>query len=189
MVDPLRRNGVGEGPEADREEAALVCPGAGATRRRLRECQNRWLRASAGRPWGSVAGMRSMRSPPALGLPIVERTPCRGGAERPRTCQRARNQAGSLASTGENVSSASTWQASPSGAGLVRTDASSSRPAPTEECGSPPSRPYAWARRNSDQLGPRRRGAGPSPDLRKTVAIVVAETLIPSFSSSPSIRM
>jgi hypothetical protein len=32
-----------------------------------------------------------------------------------------------------------------------------------------------------------RRGAGPSPDLRKTVAIVVAETPIPSFSSSPSI--
>jgi hypothetical protein len=36
---------------------------------------------------------------------------------------------------------------------------------------------------------PRRRGAGPRPDLRNTVAIVVAETLIPSFSSSPSMRM
>jgi hypothetical protein len=46
----------------------------------------------------------------------------------------------------------------------------------------------AWARRNSDQLGPIRRGAGPSPELRNTVAIVVAETLIPSFSSSPWIR-
>jgi len=46
----------------------------------------------------------------------------------------------------------------------------------------------AWARRNSDQLGPIRRGAGPSPEHRNTVAIVVAETLIPSFSSSPWIR-
>ena len=46
----------------------------------------------------------------------------------------------------------------------------------------------AWARRNSDQLGPIRRGAGPSPELRNTVATVVAETLIPSFSSSPWIR-
>ncbi|SRR6266536_61936 len=45
------------------------------------------------------------------------------------------------------------------------------------------------ARRNSDQLGPIRRGAGPRPDLRNTVAIVVAETLIPSLSSSPSMRM
>jgi len=34
-----------------------------------------------------------------------------------------------------------------------------------------------------------RRGAGPRPDFRKTVAIVVAEMLIPSFSSSPSMRM
>jgi hypothetical protein len=47
----------------------------------------------------------------------------------------------------------------------------------------------AWARRNSDQLGPIRRGAGPSPELRNTVAIVVAETLIPSFKSSPSMRI
>jgi len=46
----------------------------------------------------------------------------------------------------------------------------------------------AWARRNCDQLGPIRRGAGPSPELRNTVAIVVAETPIPSFSSSPWIR-
>jgi hypothetical protein len=46
----------------------------------------------------------------------------------------------------------------------------------------------AWARRNSDQLGPIRRGAGPRPELRNTVAIVVAETLIPSFGSSPWIR-
>ena len=96
---------------------------------------------------------------------------------------------GSSTSTAESVSSVSTGRASPSGAGPVRTDASSSRPAPIEDRSSLPSRPYAWARRNSDQLGPRRRGAGPRPDLRNTVAIVVAETLIPSFSSSPSMRM
>jgi hypothetical protein len=80
-------------PGADREEAELVRPDGRATRRRLRGCQNGWLRSSAGRPWASVAGVRSMRSPPALGPPIVERTQRRGGAERPRTCQRARNQA------------------------------------------------------------------------------------------------
>jgi hypothetical protein len=34
-----------------------------------------------------------------------------------------------------------------------------------------------------------RRGAGPSLAARKTFAIVVAETRIPSFSSSPSMRM
>jgi hypothetical protein len=51
------------------------------------------------------------------------------------------------------------------------------------------SRLCAWARRNSDQLGPIRRGAGPSLEARKTFAIVVAETLIPSFSSSPWMRM
>jgi hypothetical protein len=33
-----------------------------------------------------------------------------------------------------------------------------------------------------------RRGAGPRPELRNTVAIVVAETLLPSFSSSPWMR-
>jgi hypothetical protein len=47
----------------------------------------------------------------------------------------------------------------------------------------------AWARRNSGQLGPIRRGAGPRPEARNTLATVVAETLIPSFSSSPSMRM
>jgi hypothetical protein len=44
-------------------------------------------------------------------------------------------------------------------------------------------------RRNRDQLGPIRRGAGPRPALRKTVATVVAETLIPSPFSSPWMRM
>jgi hypothetical protein len=47
----------------------------------------------------------------------------------------------------------------------------------------------AWARRNSDQLRPIRRGAGPRPEARNTVATVVAETLIPSFGSSPWMRM
>jgi hypothetical protein len=46
----------------------------------------------------------------------------------------------------------------------------------------------AWARRTSDQPGPIRRGVGPRPEARNTVAIVVAETLIPSFSSSPWMR-
>jgi hypothetical protein len=49
--------------------------------------------------------------------------------------------------------------------------------------------PCAWARRNSDQLGPIRRGAGPRLEMRNMVAIVVAETLIPSFSSSPWMRI
>ena len=47
----------------------------------------------------------------------------------------------------------------------------------------------AWARRNWDQLGPIRRGAGPRPETRNAVATVVAETLIPSFSSSPWMRI
>src|SRR6266545_1548176 len=34
-----------------------------------------------------------------------------------------------------------------------------------------------WARRNWDQLGPIRRGAGPRPETRNAVATVVAETL------------
>jgi hypothetical protein len=47
----------------------------------------------------------------------------------------------------------------------------------------------AWARINSDQLGPIRRGAGPRPEARNTFATVVAETLIPSFGSSPWMRI
>jgi hypothetical protein len=47
------------------------------------------------------------------------------------------------------------------------------RPAPRKLC--------AWARRNSDQLGPIRRGAGPRPATRKTVAIVVAENADPEL--------
>jgi hypothetical protein len=39
------------------------------------------------------------------------------------------------------------------------------------------------------QVGPERRGAGPSPLLRRSLRIAVAETLIPSLASSPRIRM
>ena len=48
----------------------------------------------------------------------------------------------------------------------------------------------AWAcdLRNSVQVGPARRGAGPSPFVRRSVRIVVAETRIPSLRSSPRIR-
>jgi hypothetical protein len=83
-------------------------------------------------------------------------------------------------------SSASAWQA---WAGPLRLETLSWKPSPNPERRSPPSMLCAWARRNSDQLGPMRRGAGPRPDLRNTLAIVVAETLIPSFSSSPWMRI
>jgi hypothetical protein len=49
--------------------------------------------------------------------------------------------------------------------------------------------PWAWARRNSLQVGPPRRGAGPSPARRSSVRILVADTLMPSLASSPRIRM
>jgi hypothetical protein len=48
--------------------------------------------------------------------------------------------------------------------------------------------PCAWARRNSLQVGPVRRGAGPSRAVRSRERIVVAPTRIPSLRSSPSIR-
>ncbi len=44
--------------------------------------------------------------------------------------------------------------------------------------------PEAWARRNSPQAGLPRRGAGPSPLARRSVRILVAETLTPSLASS-----
>jgi hypothetical protein len=47
--------------------------------------------------------------------------------------------------------------------------------------------PRAWARRNSLQVGPARRGAGPRPFPRSSVRILVAETLMPSLASSPRI--
>jgi hypothetical protein len=48
--------------------------------------------------------------------------------------------------------------------------------------------PAAWERRNSLHVG-LPLGAGPRPELRSTVAIVVAETLMSTFRSSPRIRM
>jgi hypothetical protein len=48
-------------------------------------------------------------------------------------------------------------------------------------------RPYACSLRNWVHVGPIRRGAGPSPPSRSTVAMVVAETSIPSFRNSPRI--
>jgi len=38
-------------------------------------------------------------------------------------------------------------------------------------------------------VGPIRRGAEPRPEARNTFATVVAETVIPSFSGSPWMRM
>src|SRR5664280_2530883 len=48
--------------------------------------------------------------------------------------------------------------------------------------------PSACARRDSLQLGPMRRGAGPRRAVRSRVRIVVALTRRPSLRSSPSIR-
>jgi hypothetical protein len=84
---------------------------------------------------------------------------------------------------------ASTPQAAPSGVGTLLADTLPSSPPAGSESRPAPSMLCAWARRNSAQLGPIRRGAGPSPETRKMVATVVAETLIPSFSSSPWIRI
>jgi hypothetical protein len=74
-------------------------------------------------------------------------------------------------------------------AGRLGSAAMRSRASASVERRSPATRLCAWARRNSDQLGPIRRGAGPRPAPRNTVAIVVAETLIPSPFSSPWMRM
>jgi hypothetical protein len=95
------------------------------------------------------------------------------------------------AAAGEPLPSASSSGAGPSrgGGGRLGSAATPSRPPGGAERGSPATRLCAWARRNSDQLGPIRRGAGPRPALRNTVAIVVPETLIPSPFSSPWMRM
>ena len=85
--------------------------------------------------------------------------------------------------------SASGLQASPAGVGALRADALPSRPRPGSGGRPASSMLCACARRNSDQLGPIRRGAGPRRETRNRVAIVVAETLIPSFSSSPRMRI
>jgi hypothetical protein len=49
--------------------------------------------------------------------------------------------------------------------------------------------PFAWDLRNSPQVGPDRRRAGPRPFERRSVRILVAETLMPSLASSPRIQM
>jgi len=46
----------------------------------------------------------------------------------------------------------------------------------------------AWPRMNSRHDRPPRFPAGPSPDPRRSLRTVVAETLIPSWASSPTIR-
>jgi hypothetical protein len=46
----------------------------------------------------------------------------------------------------------------------------------------------AWARRNARQVTDARRGAGRSPLPSSTVRMVVADTWIPSFLSSPWMR-
>jgi hypothetical protein len=94
--------------------------------------------------------------------------------------------------TGAHLSSASasTSGACPAWVGRRGSAATPSRPSVDAERGSlPASRLCAWARRNSDQLGPIRRGAGARPALRNSVATVVAETMIPSPFSSPWIRI
>src|SRR6266496_54032 len=50
------------------------------------------------------------------------------------------------------------------------------------------STPPAYTRRNWDQVGPERRGAGPSPAAFRIRLIVVAPTRTPSLRSSPLIR-
>jgi hypothetical protein len=93
------------------------------------------------------------------------------------------------AAAGEALPSALTSGAGRSSAGRLGSAATPTRPPARAERRSPATRLCAWARRNSDQLGPIRRGAGPRPALRNTLAIVVAETLIPSPFSSPWMRM
>ena len=48
--------------------------------------------------------------------------------------------------------------------------------------------PEACERRNSVHVGPDRRGAGSKPWRSRIVRTVVAETRMPSFSSSPRMR-
>ncbi len=136
---------------------------------------------------GSVASVRSMRWWRRNGDRVGGRT--RGGAERlgiGSGCEGGRDLGSSVRRT---LSSASTSEASRSWAGRLGSAATPSRPSASVERRSPATRLCAWARRNSDQLGPIRRGAGPRPALRNTLAIVVAETLTPSPFSSPWMRM
>src|SRR6266511_1854020 len=76
----------------------------------------------------------------------------------------------------------------PTGPGASRCgpDARSSRPSSSSDRGLRVSGPYAWSLRNCVQVGPTRRGAGPRPPRRSTVAMVVADTSIPSFTELAS---
>jgi len=138
---------------------------------------------------GSVASMRSMRwleaqrrsrrrknARPRSTAPHrqrVRRHPRLGSSHRRTLAVSFRQRGWPIAGRGGRLGSAATPSRPPAGA----------------ERRSPATRLCAWTRRNSDQLGPIRRGAGPRPALRNTVAIVVAETLIPSPFSSPWMRM
>jgi hypothetical protein len=91
-----------------------------------------------------------------------------GRAERLRAGSGREPSLGSAAAATEWLSPASTWRACPSWAGPPGSGASASWPlCPSAELRSPSSRLCAWARRNSDQLGPIRRGAGPSRPRRR----------------------
>ena len=135
---------------------------------------------------GSVASMRSMRW-----LEAQRRSRRRKNA-RPRSAarhwQRVRTHP-RLGSSGRRTLVVSFQQRSrPIVSGSARFGRAPSRASASAERRSLASKLCAWARRNSDQLGPIRRGAGPRPALRNTVAIVFAETPIPSPFSSPWMR-
>jgi hypothetical protein len=122
-----------------------------------------------------------------------QRSSSRGEKARPRRTaphwQRVRSQAG-LGSIGRgDVAFSFQLAGLPVLARPARLGGDTAEPVVSERGAQPAAEHVVrLARRNSDQLGPIRRGAGPSPELRSTVAIVVAETLIPSFSSSPWMR-
>jgi hypothetical protein len=146
------------------------------------------MRRAPTRSWGSVASVPFMRWLQAQG------SSCRRDNARERRAaplwRRLRSQP-KLTSLGRgNVVVSLHLARPPSWAGPLGAAASPSRlSSSTAEPKRPPTRPCAWARRNSDQLRPIRRGAGPRPEARNTVATVVAETKIPSSSSSPWMRM
>ncbi len=191
------RGGVGSraeasGPrilEASRSDPTRVAPDAG-TGDGFDRCAGAVGGGTSATPSGFVASMRSMRWGQGGGARGAGRRRCRGRAERLGTGSGGEATRGSAATAAGGLSrSASTWPAAPCSASPLGSAASGSRPPPIPERSSPPSMLCAWARRNSDQLGPIPRGAGPRPEARNTVAIVVAETLIPSFKSSPWMHM
>jgi hypothetical protein len=121
---------------------------------------------------------------------VAGRTRCRGNALAVRTGKRVGSQLRLAGVCRGEVVVSFQLAASPSCAGQLRLDVSPRNSSPGAERRPLPSMPYAWARRNSDQLGPLRRGAGPRPDLRSTVAIVVsvpaAKRLRPHRKAGPA---